>query len=135
MAGRFPTAVLMELRKSKILGIRSGSEHRFIGVWFVLVEDRVFVRSWGVLPDGWHAAFRREPRGTVRVGEKERPIRAARVRSERILKAVDEAYRERYSTPGALKYVRDLTRAKCRATTTEIVPAGVRYHGGRVGVG
>jgi hypothetical protein len=119
---RFPERVLAELRKSKILGIRSGTEHRFIGVWFVLVDDRVYVRSWGVLPDGWHAAFRKEPRGGVHVGDREIPARAGPVRSERVLAAVDAAYRERYHTPASLKYVRDLKRPKSRATTTELVP-------------
>ena len=47
MARRFSTSILAALDKSKILGIRAGdrSDHRFIGIWVVVVEDRVFVRS------------------------------------------------------------------------------------------
>jgi hypothetical protein len=36
--------------------------------------------------------------------------------------AVSRAYLEKYSTPGSIKYARDLGRAKSRATTTELVP-------------
>jgi len=121
--GRFSDDLLALFRKSKILGIRAGTQpHRFIGLWVVVVEDRVFVRSWGVLPNGWYQAFRKEPRGTVQIGDQEIPIRAVPTRSERLKEAVDRAYQEKYNTPGALQYVRDLRRAKSKATTTELVP-------------
>jgi hypothetical protein len=121
--GRFSDDLLALFRKSKILGIRAGTQpHRFIGLWVVVVEDRVFVRSWSVLPNGWYQAFRKEPRGTVQIGDQEIPIRAVPTRSERLKEAVDRAYQEKYNTPGALQYVRDLRRAKSKATTTELVP-------------
>ena len=121
--GRFSDDLLALFRKSKILGIRAGTQpHRFIGLWVVVVEDRVFVRSWGVLPNGWYQAFRKEPRGTVQIGDQEIPIRAVPTRSERLQEAVDRTYQEKYNTPGALQYVRDLRRAKSKATTTELVP-------------
>ncbi len=120
---RFSDEVLDTIRRSKIIGIRAGRQtHRFIGVWAVVVERRVFVRSWAVSADGWYHAFADDPRGAVLVDEQNLPIRAVRTKSERLKNAVDGAYREKYNTPGALKYVRDLTRAKSRATTTELVP-------------
>lgn len=43
---RFPAGVLAAIRDGKILGIRAGTQpHRFIGIWAVVVEGRVFVRS------------------------------------------------------------------------------------------
>jgi hypothetical protein len=45
--------------------------HRFIGIWFVVVEERVFVRSWSVKPDGWYRAFLSESRGVIKVGDYE----------------------------------------------------------------
>jgi hypothetical protein len=41
---------------------------------------------------------------------------------ERVKEAVDRAYLEKYNTPGAIKYARDLVQAKSRATTIEFVP-------------
>ena len=120
---RFSDDVLTALRKSKGLRIRAGiGVHRFIGIWFVLVEDRVFVRSWSVKPDGWYRMFRSEPRGTIQVGVYELPVRAVPVKSERLKAAIDRAYLERYNTTGAIKYAKDLARAKSRATTIELVP-------------
>jgi len=48
------------------------------------------------------------------------------VRSERLKKAVDLAYRTKFTTPGALKFVRGFHRPARRNTTTEFVPATAR---------
>jgi hypothetical protein len=50
----FPDNTLAVLRESKGLRIRAGiGQHRFIGIWVVVVKDRVFVRSWSVKPNSW----------------------------------------------------------------------------------
>lgn len=119
----FPEQDLVALRAGKILGLRAGSgPHRFIGLWVVVVERRVFVRSWGRKAGGWYRTLLEEPRGTIQVSGREAAVRAVFTRSERLKDAVSRAYREKYNTPGALQYVRDLSRAKSRATTTELVP-------------
>jgi hypothetical protein len=120
---RFSDDVLAALRKSKGLRIRAGSgAHRFIGIWVVVVKDRVFVRSWSVKPRGWYRTFLEEPRGAIQVGHYEIEVRAVRTRDKRLKDAVDRAYLDKYNTPGALKYAMDLGRAKSRATTIELVP-------------
>jgi len=121
---RFTAKTIQALRNGQILGIRAGTGvHRIIGIWMVVVENRLFVRSWSLKPDGWFRTFEREPRGIITVdGGREIPVRAVITRSERLKDAVSRAYLEKYSTPGALKYSRDLARAKSRATTTELIP-------------
>lgn len=49
-------------------------------------------------------------------------IRAVRIQSKSLRDAIGRAYMERYSTPGALKYAKDLARGKSRAPTIELVP-------------
>ena len=120
---RFPEDILVAIRDGNVLRIRAGSEpHRFIGIWVVVVEGRVFVRSWSLKPRSWYRTFLEEPRGAIQVGRREIPVRAVRTRSERLKDAVDRAYLEKYKSPGAIKYARDLGRSKSRATTTELVP-------------
>jgi len=75
-----------------------------------------------VKPHGWYRALLREPRGTIQVADFEIPVRAVRVRSERLRDAADRAYLDKYDTAGELKYAKDLAREKSRATTTELVP-------------
>ena len=120
---KFPAKVLAALRDATILGIRAGTKpHRFIGIWFVMVGDRVFVRSWSLKPRSWYRTFLEEPRGAMTVGTREIRVRAVFTKSERLKDAVSRAYREKYDTPGSVKYARDLGRARSRASTTELVP-------------
>ncbi len=120
---RFPPEIVTAIRDGKILGIRAGSgPHRIIGIWAVVVEARVFVRSWSLKPRSWYRTFLEDPTGVITVGDAEIPIRAVRTRSERLKSAVDRAYLEKYHTPGSIKYARDLGGQASRESTTELVP-------------
>jgi hypothetical protein len=120
---RFPAGVLVAIHDGNVLGIRAGTQpHRIIGIWAVVVEGRVFVRSWSLKPRSWWRTFLEEPRGIVQAAGRTISVRAVQTRSERLKDAIDRAYLEKYHTPGSVKFARDLGRAKSRATTTELVP-------------
>ena len=120
---RFPAGVVAAIRDGQVLGIRAGTQpHRIIGIWAVVVEGRVFVRSWSLKPRSWWRTFLEEPRGIVQAAGRTISVRAVQTRSERLKDAIDRAYLEKYHTPGSVKFARDLGRAKSRATTTELVP-------------
>jgi hypothetical protein len=124
---RFSEDVLAALREDKSLHIRAGSgKHRFIGIWMVVVFDRVFVRSWSLKPRSWYRTFLREPSGRIQISHREIPIRAVRTRSERMKRAVDRAYLRKYSTGWEIKFAKDLAGAKSRDATIELVPASSR---------
>ena len=123
MKREFPGAILSAIREGKMLRLRAGTgPHRFIGIWAVVVEGRVFVRSWSLRPRSWYRTFLGEPQGAILVDGREIAVRAVLTRSDRLKDAIDEAYLEKYNTRGSLKYARDLGRAKSRTTTTELVP-------------
>ncbi len=125
MSKRFTGKTLAAIHESKILGIRAGSgDHRIIGIWVVVVEERVFVRSWGVNEGGWYRTFLEDPRGVIQVGTRTIRIRAVPTKAERLKAAVSRAYREKYNTPGSLKWVNGFERSKRRRDATmELVPA------------
>lgn len=124
MSERFTREQIDAARKSMIVGIRAGTKpHRVIGVWGVVVEGRLFIRSWSVKPNGWYRVFAGERRGVVEIGGESIPVRAVHTRSERIKDEVDRAYALKYHTPASLRYVRDLCSPKSRETTTELVPS------------
>jgi hypothetical protein len=106
------------------MGIRSGhrSEHRFTGVWPIVIDGRLFARSWTLTRGGWYRSFLDDPAGVIQVGERQVRIRALPVRGERILDAIEDAYAEKYPTPGAQTYVRGFRTARRRAATIEFVP-------------
>jgi len=123
-ARRLPQTIVAALDAAKIIGVRAGarSDHRFTGVWPVVVDGRVFARSWTQNADGWYRAFLEDPLGVIQVGEREIRVRAIRAKGSRIRDGVERAYAEKYHTPGSLKYVRGFRTPRRRDPTIEFVP-------------
>ena len=120
---RFDSEVVDAFRKAKIMGVRAGTEHKYTGVWVVVVEDRVFARSWSDKPTGWFQAFRKQRSGMVQVGDLEVSVRGKSVRSARIRDAVTAAFGEKYPTKGSRKWVEGFAEPARVANTIEFVPA------------
>ena len=119
---RFAESLLAALRDGKIVRIKAGTRHRFIGIWGVVIGGRLFVRSWSVKARSWYRTFLKDPRGFIEVGKRTIPVRAVRTRSSRLKAAVDRAYLKKYGHGWELKFAKDLVGAKSRATTVELRP-------------
>jgi hypothetical protein len=119
---RFSASRLEALERARILGVRAGTRHRYTNVWVVVVERRVFVRSWNGDERGWFRAFLAEPRGRIRVGTREIAVRGIRTRSPRLRAAVTAAYAAKYGTRASLRWVRGFAAPAREATTLELVP-------------
>lgn len=109
---------------ASIMGVRAGarSDHRFIGVWPIVVKGRLFARSWTLKANGWYRAFLDDPLGTIQVGEREIRVRAIRARGERLRDAVEREYAAKYDTHASRKYVRGFRTPRRRETTMQFVP-------------
>jgi len=121
-ARRFSGPELDELAKARILGVRAGTEHRHTGVWVVVVQGRVFVRSWNDKPTGWYRAFQAQPVGGIQLAGREIAIRARQLQSERLRDAVTRAYAGKYDTKASEKWVRGFAEPHRSATTLELLP-------------
>jgi hypothetical protein len=119
---RFSEKRLEALARAMILGVRAGNEHRYTGVWVVVVEGRAFARSWNDKPTGWFQAFRAEPRGSIQFAEQEVKVVGKPVRSRRLLDAVTAAYGAKYHTKGSQKWVRGFAEPDRVPNTIEFVP-------------
>ena len=124
MPKRLSRPVIAAADEDGIMGIRAGarSDHRFIGVWPIVVDGRLFARSWTSTKDGWYRTFLEDPLGVIQVGDRQVRIRAVPVKSERLRDKIDAAYGEKYDTKASQKYVRGLRSPRRRDTTTEFVP-------------
>jgi len=124
MPKTFSKPILLTIDAAKILGVKAGADadHKFIGVWPVVVKGRVYARSWTLSPGGWYRTFLEDPLGMIQVGDRELRIRAVRARSERVRNAVEDAYAEKYNTKASQKWVRGFRTARRREATMEFVP-------------
>ena len=123
MRRRFSRPVLAAIDENKIFRVRAGagSDHRFIGIWAVVVDGRVFARSWTQKPGGWYRTFLEDPAGAIQVVEREIRIRAVRARGSRVRDAIERAYAVKYTTPGSLHFVRGFKSKRRRDTTLEFL--------------
>ncbi len=124
MPKRFSRSVVNAADAAKIIGIKAGakSDHRFTGVWPVVVNGRVYARSWTLKKDGWYRTFLEDRLGLLQVGDGEIRVRAVPARSERVRDAVEDAYAAKYNTKASQKYVRGFRTARRREATMEFVP-------------
>jgi len=122
-ASRFGPALVRAIGQANLVRIRAGTaDHRFIGIWAVVVDGRVFVRSWSLKPRSWWRTFLDDPTGAIEIAGEAIPVRARQATSERLRDAIDEAYLRKYDSPGSIKYARDLGSGQSRETTTELMP-------------
>lgn len=121
---RLPRTVVAAIDASTILGVRAGarSSHRFIGIWPVVVDGRVFGRSWSLKTAGWYRTLQKDPLGAIQIGARVVRIRAVPVRSVKLRDGVTAAYAAKYSTPASQKYVRGFRTKARREATIEFVP-------------
>ena len=118
----FTDDIVEAARKAKIMGVRAGTEHRYTGVWVVVVDDRIFARSWNDKPTGWFRAFTKESNGTIQINDLEIPVQAKLVRSARTRDAVTAAYAEKYNTKGSRKWIEGFKEPERVLTTLEFIP-------------
>ena len=88
----------------------------------MVVDGRVFVRSWSLKPRSWWRTFLVEPRGAIRTVGRTVAVRAVHTRSESLKRAVDRAYLEKYGAGSSRRFALDLAKPRSRATTMELVP-------------
>ena len=121
----FPKAILDDIHKEKILGIRAGNDasHHIIGIWAVVVKGRVYVRSYKMKEGGWWRTLLDDPQALIFVAGRKRGIkvRAVQVKSEATKEAVSAAYREKYNTRGSVGYVEEMSRSPSKDSTTELI--------------
>ena len=122
MTKKFSRPVIAAIDAARIMGIKAGAEHKFTGVWPVVVDGRVYARSWGASRDGWYHAFLEEPAGAIQVGDREIRVRAVPARSERVRDKVEDAYRMKFTTKASQKWVRGFRTPRRRDATIEFVP-------------
>jgi len=122
MTTHFDSEAVSTAARDLVIGVRSGHTHRYTPLWAVVVDGRIFVRSWALSGGGWHEAFSADAHGDVQIGGREFPVQAVLIGDKRLLDRIDAAYAAKYHTPASLQYVRDLQSDRSRATTTELVP-------------
>ena len=105
--------------------IRAGETHRFNDIWIVMVEGRLFCRQYDFAERSWYQAFRRDPRGAIKCGDKVIRVRGVVPDDlDDLNPRINEAYLEKYAKRFTTypRYAREMTGPRFMQRTLELVP-------------
>ena len=66
----FPNDFYQYLSENTLVGIKAGNERdRFIDIWVVEVNMRIFARTWSKSENSWFTTFLRGENGKIKYGD------------------------------------------------------------------
>ncbi|ALD21337.1 DUF2255 family protein [Hymenobacter sp. DG25A] len=114
---------LSYISQHNLIGIRAGQDRpTFLSIWMVVVDDRIFARSWGLAEKSWFNTFMENPAGAIRCGEVVIPVRAV-VPSDlaRLNERISQAYLAKYDAGANSPYAQGIIQPQHVARTLEFV--------------
>lgn len=100
-----------------------GSLRPYTTIWVVRVGNDLYVRSYRGRGGAWFRSVLRRPEGRIRAAAVERDVTFTEV-GEEGREAIDQVYREKYTSRYASTYVDPMLTADAAAATLRLVPAG-----------
>ncbi|RXM38945.1 DUF2255 domain-containing protein [Chryseobacterium sp. CH21] len=111
------------IQNNTIIGIKAGHQRPgFLEIWMVVVQNRIFARSWGLAERSWYNAFLEDSAGKIQCGETIYPIKA--IIPEDINKLTDEinqAYLTKYNSGHNIQYSQGIIQEKHVTKTMEFI--------------
>ena len=109
------------IKNNNRIGIKAGKERPgFLEIWMVIVDGRIFARSWGLAERSWYNAFLNNPNGEIECGEKVIAIKASIPKDlADLTEHINKAYKDKYPSERNKKYVDGIIQYKHVERTME----------------
>lgn len=121
----FSQETLDYINTHNLIGIRAGEERTtFLNIWMVVVNRRVFARSWGLAEKSWFNTFLHSRTGAVKCGEQLIPV-IGRISDDlsQLEELINKAYLEKYDSGSNSFYAQGITKPAHVERTMEFLPA------------
>lgn len=120
----FNQETLNFINNNNLIGIKAGSERdTFLPIWMVLVDNRVFARSWGFGERSWFNTFLSDAYGEIQCGDKITAIKASVPGNDKNLQErISQAYLHKYDKGENSFYARGIIKPEHIAKTMEFKP-------------
>ncbi len=111
------------INNNNLIGIKAGhSRPDFLNIWMVVVEDRIFARSWGFAEKSWYNTFSKDPQGQIKCGDDIFPVTATIPDDiESITEKINLAYLSKYNKGHNIKYARGIIKEEHVQKTMEFI--------------
>lgn len=108
--------------ENEIIGIKAGLQREtFLDIWMVVVNNRIFARSWGFAEKSWYNSFLQDSLGQIQCGDTIFTINAViPVDIDDLTPHINNAYLTKYSSK---QYAKPITGQKHIEKTMEFIIA------------
>lgn len=119
----FPKDLYQYLRANTLTGIRGGPDReKFLDIWMVEVDGRIFARSWGKSARSWFTAIRDTGSGQIKYGDQVIEITGQVVPADSPLtEKINQAYLEKYTQPENVPYAKGISQPEYAEYTMEFL--------------
>jgi hypothetical protein len=121
---RFEKNTIECIGSTRLIGIKAGKERStFLEIWMVVVENRIFARSWGLSERSWYHTFLNDNKGFLKCGDHITPIVAC-IPADilAITGRINEAYLKKYDFGENSFYATGITEQRHADKTMEFIP-------------
>ena len=122
---KFSKAFLKCINETQYTSVRVGKgREKFTGIWMVVVNDRIFGRSYYGADRSWYTALLNGDDGDIKCVKEILPVKGSRPADiKSITKAINKAYEKKYLVKGYnSKWVDVLCEPERVARTMEFIP-------------
>lgn len=111
------------IQNHTIIGIKAGYQRpEFLEIWMVVVQNRIFARSWGLAERSWYNSFLENSLGEIQCGEMIYPIKALIPEDiNNLTEEINQAYLTKYNSSHNSPYSQGIIQEKHIAKTMEFI--------------
>ena len=121
----FSKAFLKCIGETQITSVRAGEgREKFTGIWMVVVDERIFARSYTLSERSWYTTLQGGDTGDIKCGKEIIPVKGVKPRDlKSITQAINKAYEKKYLVKAYnKKWVDGLAEPERVARTMEFIP-------------
>jgi len=125
MMKKFSKAFLKCISETQITSVRAGKDRaKFTGIWMVVVDGRIFGRSYQLAERSWYTALLSGENGDIRCGKEIIPVKGLKPADIDIINGpINRAYEKKYLVKAYnKKWVNGLAEPERVARTMEFIP-------------
>ena len=111
------------IKTHNLIGLKAG-EYRttFLEIWMVIVNDRIFARSWGFAEKSWYNTFLSDNKGQIKCGETTFNIKAVIPADlNEISEQINIAYLQKYNNGNNSEYAHGIIKKEHIEKTMEFI--------------
>ena len=119
----FPQELYDYLSTHTLIKVKGGRTRlKFLEIWMVEVEGRLFSRTWNKSAKSWYTAFLEEGVGQIKFGEEIIDVRGQRLEvDQELTRQINEAYLKKYNQPFNISYAKGITQPEYEKFTMEFL--------------